>query len=289
MKKQIAIMLAAALMVQPFAAYGETITAGSTRQSDISGPGAANWVQDEQGWWYRNSDGSYMTSEWRQIQGKWYYFAENGYMVTGLSQIEGAWYYFDEDGVMVTGQSMELNGMTYNFGDDGKADITSHYKLPTVIPSEAEKTDVMKMDDAMADQILSRIVNDSMTDRQKAEAIYSWVRGSLTYTVGGTVGDWPQAASEGLRRRRGNCYTFYATSLELLSRVGIPSIEVIRSKDNDHWWNLVYIDGAWYHFDTTPRRLGGTFCLLTTEQLLSYSRTHGDSHTFDQSLYPPTP
>ena len=66
-------------------------------------------------------------------------------------------------------------------------------------------------------------------------------------------------------------------------------MEVIRATDNDHWWNLVYVDGEWLHFDTTPRRLGGDFCLLTTAQLLAYSNTHGNSHGFDPSQYPATP
>lgn len=287
-KRFLCTALICVLAAQPMTALADTITAGGSLDS-MSGPGAANWIEDEHGWWYRKSDGTYPKLQWEQVKGKWYYFDETGYMKTGLFQVEGKFYYTDETGAMIANQTIDINGVSYAFGEDGSADPYSIYKQPVVMPPEEEKTDLMRADDAMADQILARITNSSMTDRQKAVAIYNWVRGNLTYSVSGTVGDWSQAASEGLRRRRGNCYTFYATSLVLLSRAGIPSIEVIRSRDNDHWWNLVYVDGAWYHFDTTPRRAGGDFCLLTTGQLLSYSRANGNSHMFDAGLYPPTP
>lgn len=285
MKKQILLALACVMLAHPLTVYGDVIAAGREAQ----GPGAGSWIQDSTGWWFRNPDGSYPSSQWHRLKDRWYYFDENGYMKTGLTQVDGVWYYLGDDGAMAVNSTIELNGITYTFGEDGAAVVTSDYKQPVHIPPEDEKTDLMRSNDAMADQILARIVNDSMTDRQKAVAIYNWVRGNLSYSVSGTVGDWPQAAYEGLRKRRGNCYTYYATSLELISRVGIPSIEVIRSTDNDHWWNLVYVDGAWYHFDTTPRRQGGNFCLLTTAQLMAYSNVNGNSHIFDQSLYPPTP
>lgn len=254
-----------------------------------SGPGVRRWIQDDIGWWYRSPDDSYPVSAWMEIAGEWYYFNEQGYMQTGLTEVDGKFYYLDDDGRMVHDISLQLNGITYDFGPDGACDRAGTYKQPVFIPIDGEKTDLMRSNDAMADQILAGMINNSMTESQKASAIYRWVRANMTYTAAGTVGDWPQAAYEGLRRRRGNCYTFYATSLELLSRAGIPSIEVIRSRDNDHWWNLVYVDGAWYHFDTTPRRMGGDFCLLTTAQLMAYSDAHGGSHMFDQSWYPPTP
>lgn len=281
MKKVVIAVVCASLLI--------LIPVTSEAADSDYGPGTARWIQDETGWWYRNGTGTYPHEEWLFSEGKWYYFDEQGYMKTGLIEWEAKYYYLTDDGAMVQDVSLQLNGITYEFGSDGAAEPASTYKQPVRIPAEEEKTELMKANDAMADQILARITNASMTEREKAVAIYSWVRGNLTYSTSGTVGDWAQAANEGLRRKRGNCYTYYATSLELLSRVGISSVEVIRSKDNDHWWNLVYVDGAWYHFDTTPRRVGGDFCLLTTSQLMAYSQNHGSSHVFDQSLYPQTP
>lgn len=56
---------------------------------------AGSWVIDNNGWWYRYSDGSYPISKWEYINGKWYYFNQDGYMLKGWQQIGGSWYYLD--------------------------------------------------------------------------------------------------------------------------------------------------------------------------------------------------
>lgn len=60
------------------------------------------WIQDNVGWWYRKSDGSYPKNTWQQFDGEWYYFNESGYAVTGWQQISGKWYYFGANCKMQT-------------------------------------------------------------------------------------------------------------------------------------------------------------------------------------------
>ncbi len=70
-----------------------TVTGGST-----AGPGGSSggqWIQDNNGWWYRNADGTYTTNNWQYINGQWYYFLETGYMATGWINVNGVWYYLD--------------------------------------------------------------------------------------------------------------------------------------------------------------------------------------------------
>ena len=57
------------------------------------------WVKTENGWKYRLSDGSFVTS-WQVIDGERYYFDENGIMLTGWHEIDDVWYYFSESGVL---------------------------------------------------------------------------------------------------------------------------------------------------------------------------------------------
>lgn len=125
--------------------------------------------------------------------------------------------------------------------------------------------------------------------RTAHQAIYNWVRGNIRYSGASATRDWVQEAYQGLRLRRGDCFTYYSVSQLLLSRAGIAGIEVVRSTDNHHYWNLVNIDGSWYHFDATPRRAGGYFFLWTDDQMEQYSRQHGGCFTFDRRLYPATP
>ena len=65
----------------------------------------------------------------------------------------------------------------------------------------------------------------------------------------------------------------------------MPNIMVTRASDGDHFWNLVNVDGTWYHFDATPRRTGGRWCLVTTGTL----RGTWGAHNFDVAAYPQTP
>lgn len=253
-----------------------------TEQKDYTG-----WIQDGAGRWFRNKDGTWPKAGWLALDGEWYDFDENGYARTGWLEENGIRYYLDGQGRMLHDEEQIIDGITYRFDSSGAG--APAVKTPVVIPPDDQKTELERTVDAMADQVLARIVTPGMNDHQKATAIYNWVRGNFTYSASGSMGHWPTAAYEGFRRRRGNCFTYYSVSLALLSRVGIPSIEVIRETDNGHWWNMVYVDGVWLHFDATPRRLGGNFCLLTTDQLLAYSNTHGASHVFDPSKYPATP
>ena len=99
---------------------------------------ASGWVQDENGWWYRNEDGSYPKNQWLQLDA-WYYFNEEGYaecngwrlidnkwyyfnsdckMETGWLELDGKWYYLDQSGAMVTGTQI-ISGQTYHFANDG--------------------------------------------------------------------------------------------------------------------------------------------------------------------------
>lgn len=79
----------------------------------------AQWVQTGGRWWYRNADGSYPKSSWKQIDNQWYYFDAYGYMVTGWQKIGGSWYYFEFNGAMQTGKKV-IKGQTYYLDANGK-------------------------------------------------------------------------------------------------------------------------------------------------------------------------
>ena len=77
------------------------LLAGTVTTSNIEVQ-AAQWNVDNNGWWYQEDDGSYLTNTWKSINGKWYYFNENGYILTGWQEISGEWYYFNSEGAMVS-------------------------------------------------------------------------------------------------------------------------------------------------------------------------------------------
>ncbi len=145
------------------------------------------------------------------------------------------------------------------------------------------------------DQILSQILWPSMSQSEKAWAVYSWCTGNLYYSTRTShlMGQFVNSAYSGLTTRSGNCYTYYAVASALLTRAGIENIEMQRNDPaNPHYWNLVNIDGFWYHFDTCPHYEGHELqCfLLTDAEVKAYSDYEvANYYSFDSSLYPATP
>ncbi|MBQ8249899.1 MAG: transglutaminase domain-containing protein [Clostridia bacterium] len=146
--------------------------------------------------------------------------------------------------------------------------------------------------DELADKLLAKIVTDSMTPRQKAEAIYNWCSVNIKYSSATSylMGNFIQAAYTGFTRYYGNCYTYYAVASALLTRAGIENIEIHRNDpDRPHYWNLVKMDGEWYHFDTCPQPAPHKLkvFLLTDSEVRAFSLDY--YYDFDANNYPTTP
>lgn len=100
-----------------------TTTKVETTKEENPGPGEAttSWKRDEKGWWYQNTDGTYLSGGWHQVNQKWYYFNGEGYMQTGWLTIEGKQYYCSPDGARVDGW-IQLDGGYYYFNEQGQLD-----------------------------------------------------------------------------------------------------------------------------------------------------------------------
>lgn len=91
---------------------------GNTGNSGTS-PIGTGWINDPQnGWWYRNADGSYPKNTWFQINGKYYYFDNSGYMKTGWISSNNRWYFAASDGARTTGWQY-INNKWYLLNTDG--------------------------------------------------------------------------------------------------------------------------------------------------------------------------
>ena len=86
------------------------------------------WVQDENGWWYKRADGSYPKNSWgyEAYNGKsyWYYFLDSGYMATGWVEVNGSKYYLFPNsdgwkGRMLTGWQW-IDGNCYYLDPQGQ-------------------------------------------------------------------------------------------------------------------------------------------------------------------------
>lgn len=97
------------------------------------------WVQNEKGYWYRYSDGTWPAAEWKVIDGAYYYFNAEGYVVAnqivdGTGSFAGAQFYCGPDGKVVTNTTITYNGVEYVADDQGRLTIVE--AKPEIIAPE---------------------------------------------------------------------------------------------------------------------------------------------------------
>lgn len=91
---------------------------GGPDKADALTPSQLGWIKDDEGWWYRNTDGTYPIGTWKNIDGRWYLFDFSGYMLTGWQQKDGNYYFLDMNGIMQTGW-LQDSRKWYYLGNDG--------------------------------------------------------------------------------------------------------------------------------------------------------------------------
>ena len=74
------------------------------------------WNQDDIGWWYVYSDGTYPKSTWFKIEDDWYYADEKGYCYQNKwLKYKDKWYYFKNNCKMAKNETL-----VYKFNDNGE-------------------------------------------------------------------------------------------------------------------------------------------------------------------------
>lgn len=98
--------------------HDETYGSENHERREQLTPENLGWEKDSEGWWYRNTDGTYPTNTWQNIDGAWYLFGYDGYILTGWQLKDGHYYFLDSNGKMQTGWLMD-NRNWYYLGNDG--------------------------------------------------------------------------------------------------------------------------------------------------------------------------
>lgn len=141
----------------------------------------------------------------------------------------------------------------------------------------------------LAKKVLERITNDSMTDREVAFAIYKWTNKNIGYVGTSDKSSWIKGAYQAFTKQSGDCYNYFAAAKAMYKVAGIDNIDVVKSdtSHSSHYWSLINLGTGWYHVDCTPRKGDGDlFFMVTDEELLKYSKAHGNTHIFDEDAYP---
>lgn len=97
-------------------------------------------------------------------------------------------------------------------------------------------------------QVLSQIIKPSMNDHQKVKAIHDWIVSNIAYDSRLVS----YSAYDGLIKGETVCQGYALITYEMMKQAGIPvTIVEGTSRGISHAWNLIQIDGKWYHIDTT--------------------------------------
>lgn len=101
-------------------------------------------------------------------------------------------------------------------------------------------------------EIVSACISDGMTDREKIIALVNYVYDHCSYAP-----DWSKNRANTawglLVYGEAQCSGYARGMVALVNAVGIESRYVHAAKDDpinpNHQWNLVKLDGKWYHLD----------------------------------------
>ncbi|MGG3840084.1 transglutaminase domain-containing protein [Paenibacillus thiaminolyticus] len=163
---------------------------------------------------------------------------------------------------------IRYNVSKYSFQWKGSVD----YALVTVYVEYRETREQTQFVLNRAHEIVQEITAPDDSPHQKVRAIHDYVVSHLTYDEGMTKFTAYEALTEGKTVCQGYALLVHAMLIE----AGIPG-QIIEGEAGGtlHAWNLVQLDGSWYHLDATwddplPNRDGQiryTYYLRTDEEM----------------------
>jgi len=155
-----------------------------------------------------------------------------------------------------------------NISADSTGNVTFKVKYLT---NQTQEAAVQKK----VDQLLKAIIKPSMTEFEKVKAINDYIVSNATY--GTKTKASPHSAYALLMEGQAVCQGYALTAYKMLEQAGFDAKYVVGTVNGNvaHAWNLVKVDGQWYHLDTTwndplPNRFGASsydYFLVTDAQL----------------------
>ncbi|WP_100401547.1 transglutaminase domain-containing protein [Bacillus sp. FJAT-42315] len=104
--------------------------------------------------------------------------------------------------------------------------------------------------DQRIQQILDEIIKDGMNDHEKVKAIHDYIVLNVEYDT--TSDQGVNAPYFALTEGKTLCNGYAMLMYDMLTEVGIPVRLISGEADGiGHAWNLVQLDGKWYHLDAT--------------------------------------
>lgn len=135
-------------------------------------------------------------------------------------------------------------------------------------------------------EIVASINKKSLSDVEKVRAVNDYIVANTAYTD--QTNSSPHSAYTVLAEHGGVCQGYALLAHSMLQKLGIETKYIIGYVGQEgHAWNLVKLDGQWYHLDTTwndpvPDRKGA----VRYQYFLVDDRTMAKDHTWIAKDYP---
>ncbi len=197
---------------------------------------------------------------------------------------------YDENPELIVDNSQVNNRISSSFpvtyiatdenGNSTSVTVTLHLRVK---PERYYELDVVyELAQDAIDQY--QIYTDDMTDVEKAFRIFNWCHNYIHYIGTSDKTDWTVGAYDGFTTNQGDCFTYYCVCRALLDVAGIPNMLVERYPItwSPHYWNLVYLEGQWYHCDACYAYYHEGYYFM-----YAYNDLNHSDHGYDENAYGP--
>lgn len=136
------------------------------------------------------------------------------------------------------------------------------------------------------DTFINNNLNDSMSNYDKIKVFHDFVINNTIYDEANTLNSY--TAYNLITTGKSICGGYSDIMAIYLDRLGITNYKIT---SENHIWNLINLDGTWYHLDATwddpvasdgKQYLIHNFFMISTEQLLSLDQVE---HNYDKNIY----
>lgn len=178
----------------------------------------------------------------------------------------------------------------YNSSNNVKISYGGDYKIGITINRAYTQDEINEINNKV-DKILNENVNNNMPPKEKIRVIHDYIINhteydKLKYENKNDDTYKSNTAYGVLNEGYGTC-NGYADAMEIfLDKMNIINYKI---SNEEHIWNLVYLDGKWYHLDLTwddpisdININRDTYFLISTKTL---EKINDGTHTFDKNIY----
>lgn len=137
----------------------------------------------------------------------------------------------------------------------------------------------------LAKAVLDKIITESMTPYEKELAVYKWMTNELQFEAGSLLvipdGNADSDNPYGVLKYHKAVCVGYATTFRLFMQMMDIECMVVHNSDCYHSWDLVKLDGEWYHTDIYSDSSTGNYLHFNLND-----KQMSESQTWNREFFP---